>query len=107
MLAEHEDLMDLPETRDVNVPGREPGSLRGLALVDGPVIAISSEENVLCLPTDLTTSHQRSVLLHELAHVIHLVGLAGAQREEATIPFVHEVELAYASAMEAGLWTDT
>lgn len=106
LLAEDEGLLDIPEVRDANPPVKDPDKSRGLTLYEEALV-IAPEENVQCWPTDRSALLGYAVLLHELGHLIHMVGLKDTTREGAEVPFGEEVKAAYEVAMRDGLWTDT
>lgn len=62
--------------------------------------ASCGEENLLALPSDRYTGE--NILIHEFAHLIHLVGIAGVHPE-----FNKELEAVMNRAIAKGLWKDT
>lgn len=62
--------------------------------------ASCGEENVICLPGDRYKGE--SILVHEFAHIIHMVGIVGVNPK-----FDDELETLLQKAIEKGLWKDT
>lgn len=62
--------------------------------------ASCGEENVLCLPCDRYVGE--SILVHEFAHIIHMIGIVGIDPS-----FNDRLESLRLSAIEKGLWKDT
>lgn len=62
--------------------------------------ASCGEENLLALPEDRYTGE--NILIHEFAHVIHTVGIAGVEPD-----FNDRLEQLRLQAIEKGLWSDT
>lgn len=62
--------------------------------------ASCGEENLLALPQDKYTGE--NILIHEFAHVMHLVGIAGVEPD-----FNERLEALLQSAKEKGLWKGT
>lgn len=62
--------------------------------------ASCGEENVICLPDDRYKGE--SILVHEFAHIIHMVGILGINPS-----FDNELEALRLKAIEKGLWKDT
>ena len=62
--------------------------------------ASCGEENLLALPQDKYTGE--NILIHEFAHLIHMVGIAGVEPD-----FNDRLEVLWKSAGEKGLWTGT
>lgn len=62
--------------------------------------ASCGEENVICLPGDRYKGE--SILVHEFAHIIHMVGILGINPS-----FDNELEALRLKAIEKGLWKDT
>ena len=58
------------------------------------------EENVMCYPTDRYIGE--SILVHEFAHTIKLMGL-----EFMDSQFANTVQTAYANAIAVGKWANT
>ena len=114
MLSDRADLIATMAERDVRVVvqgesmhhtelpevGGTVGSdnLRGFFL--DPLV-VTSEENLLCYDTD--PHRYGEVLIHELAHAVHFVGIE--KRQDRT--FSRRVEQAFQDARAAGLWDYT
>ena len=64
-------------------------------------LVVTSEENLLCYDTD--PHRYGEVLIHELAHAVHFVGIE--KRRDRT--FSRRVEQAFQKARAAGLWDYT
>lgn len=64
-------------------------------------LVVTSEENLLCYSTD--PHRYGEVLIHELAHAVHFVGIE--KRRDRT--FSRRVEAAFQKARAAGLWDYT
>lgn len=62
--------------------------------------ASCGEENLLGLPQDKYTGE--NILIHEFAHLIHLVGIAGIEPD-----FNERLDALWKNAGEKGLWADT
>ncbi len=62
--------------------------------------ASCGEENVICLPGDRYKGE--SILVHEFAHIIHMVGIVGVNPK-----FDNELETLLHKSIEKGLWKDT
>ena len=62
--------------------------------------ASCGEENLLALPQDKYTGE--NILIHEFAHLIHLVGIVGVESD-----FNDRLEALWKSAGEKGLWAGT
>lgn len=62
--------------------------------------ASCGEENLLALPQDKYTGE--NILIHEFAHLIHMVGIAGVEPD-----FNDRLEVLWKSAGEKGLWAGT
>ncbi|MFT3738512.1 MAG: glycoside hydrolase family 97 protein [Breznakibacter sp.] len=58
------------------------------------------EENLLALPVDKYVGE--NILVHEFAHIVHTVGIAGVNPN-----FDHELESVMQHAIEKGLWKNT
>ena len=72
----------------------------GLGGTQGNPITTGAEENVLCAPPDRYGNED--ILLHELAHGVHLLGARYA------ISGWHDrLQEAYNSAQTSGLWENT
>jgi hypothetical protein len=76
------------------------GRTRGFGATLESPSALVPEEDALCYPTrDLGVG---SIVVHELAHTLHLVAMAAIDPG-----FGGRVDAAYKAAMAAGLWADT
>lgn len=62
--------------------------------------ASCGEENLLCLQGDRYEGE--NILIHEFAHIIHLVGIANVDST-----FNNRLEMMYEKAKEKGLWKNT
>ncbi len=62
--------------------------------------ASCGEENLLALPQDKYTGE--NILIHEFAHLIHMVGIAGVEPD-----FNDRLEVLYQQAKGKGLWANT
>lgn len=62
--------------------------------------ASCGEENLLALPQDKYTGE--NILIHEFAHLIHMIGIAGIEPD-----FNNRLEALWKSAGEKGLWAGT
>lgn len=62
--------------------------------------ASCGEENLLALPQDKYTGE--NILIHEFAHLIHMVGIVGIEPD-----FNDRLEALWKSASEKGLWANT
>jgi hypothetical protein len=93
----------MPEYRDIYrlFPGVD-WDTRARGLGATPFIPLSSvgEENVLCLAGDAYAGE--SIMVHEFAHTIRIMGLAFA--EPVTD---RRIQSAYGAAMSAGRWSNT
>jgi hypothetical protein len=73
---------------------------RGLGGTPARPITTVGEENLLCLTGDVYAGE--SILVHEFAHTIHLVGIALLDAG-----FPRELQAIFDDAMAEGLWGDT
>jgi len=73
---------------------------RGLGGTPGNPITTAGEENLLCLSNDRYLGE--NILVHELAHGIHLIGITSLDPG-----FNERLQALYDAAMNAGLWADT
>lgn len=62
--------------------------------------ASCGEENLLALPQDRYTGE--NILIHEFAHLIHLIGIAGVEPN-----FNNRLEAQWKKAKDTGLWANT
>jgi len=98
VIAAGEQTTDIPEYRDLRPKARWDERTRGLgATLERPVVS-SGEENLLGLDGDRYEGE--SILVHELAHAVHEIGLADSD-------FQKRLDALYARAMENGLWKRT
>ncbi len=70
---------------------------RGMGGSDTDPYCSCAEENLLCYPGDPYSTE--NILIHELAHNIHLRGMANVDPQ-----FVIRCQASYDAAMKAGLW---
>ena len=90
---------ELPEWVEwIGDPGE--GELRGFFL--DPLV-VTSEENLLCYPDD-PHGNGGEVLIHELAHAVHFVGI---EKRQPGAPFGSRLETMFTEARAAGLWDHT
>jgi hypothetical protein len=105
LLDELQQLQDLPEYRDLQPDAAHWAPLRGLGATPESPSTVGSEEDVMCWDRGQhLESEQHSTLLHELAHTVHLLGLADTTRPGREVPFAEELRSAYEQAIQAGLW---
>lgn len=102
IMARTEVTTDIPEHAHLaNDPNTDWNKrARGLGGTPGNPITTAGEENLLCLAEDRYLGE--SILVHEFAHGIHLIGIDGLESG-----FNTEIQALYASAMAAGLWANT
>jgi hypothetical protein len=103
VMAATEVTTDIPEHRDLYTayPGTDwDARARGLGGTPDRPVTSCAEENVLCDPGD--RYHGESILVHELAHGVHLLGL-----DPLDASFGARLHAAYTSAIGAGLWART
>ena len=100
--SETQVLTDIPEYRDLYLlyPNFDWDALPGVGAVPARPVTSTSEENLLCSDTDPYRGF--SVLIHEFAHSIHLIGLAFVDPT-----FNARLNQAYDTAMASGLWAGT
>lgn len=103
VMAVGEVTSDMPEYRDIYTlfPGVD-WDTRARGLGATPFIPLSSvgDDNVLCTSTDWYPGE--SIMVHEFAHTIRIMGLAFVDPETDD-----RIDAAYASAMAAGRWSNT
>ncbi len=88
-------LLEIPE-----VAAENPATLAGGIAMGGYPMGVSNVDNLMCTADNINVGE--NVLVHEMAHLIHLSAL------NVLYPgFNAEVEAAYKSAMQAGLWKNT
>lgn len=95
--------IDMPEYRNLYTlyPGTDWNvRARGLGATIAIPLSSVGEENLLCLTTDKYLG--QSILVHEFAHTIKDLGL-----DAVVFGFRDRVRIAYAQAMERGLWAKT
>ena len=101
--GEFEFTSDMPEYRDIYelFPGTD-WDTRARGLGATPFMPLSSvgEENVLCLPGDVYVGE--SIMVHEFAHTIHLMGL-----DTVDPTFTTRLIDTYDAAITAELWDNT
>ena len=103
VIAATEVTSDMPEYS--NIYDQFPGidwDTRARGLGATPFIPLSTvgEENVLCLPGDRYKGE--SIMVHEFAHTIHVMGLDSVDRT-----FTARLESIYEQSLNKGLWADT
>ena len=75
---------------------------RGLGSASPYGATSTSEENLLHYPGDVWKENGGSVLIHELAHLVHIVGL-----EQLDPGFDDRLRRAYEASLKKGLWPGT
>jgi len=103
IMAKSEVTTDIPEHSDLNrvFPGTDWNKrCRGVGATLARPVCSGAEENLLGLPEDRYRGE--SILLHEFAHTIHEIGMAGVDAA-----FGPAVEKAYGDAIAKGLWKKT
>jgi len=100
--AQAQALTEIPEYRELSLlyPDVDWDMLPGVGAVLGRPVTSTSEENVLCYGSDRYRGF--SVLIHEFAHSIHLIGLNSIDPD-----FENRLRLAYETAIASGLWAGT
>jgi hypothetical protein len=96
VMAPMEMTTDVPEQRKMKPKEYWDRRARGL----GGRITSCGEENLLNLKGD--RYHKENILIHEFAHCIHQQGLRAVDPK-----FDARLRIAYAEAMEKGLWKET
>ena len=103
VMAFSEQTLDIPEHSDLQkaFPKTDWNKrARGLgATTERPVVSCA-EENVLCYGNDRYKGE--SILIHEFSHAMRNMGIAFCDKE-----LDKEIDLAFKSAMEKGLWQKT
>ncbi|XP_076435651.1 uncharacterized protein LOC143275438 [Babylonia areolata] len=98
VIGENERTTDIPEHSWLG-PGWNQRA-RGLGATDSAPVSTCGEENILCLRSDRW--HDEDIMIHELAHGVHLLGakyaISGWQRR---------LESLYRSAKYSGKWANT
>jgi hypothetical protein len=100
IMAVTERTCDLPEHSDLTPPAYWNVRARGLGATRERPCVSCGEENVLHNPGDPYSTE--SILVHEFAHAIHLVGLASVDPE-----FDSRLNKTYQAALAKGLWKGT
>lgn len=105
IIGEKEEVCDIPEYKHIcNTPENTAyWNKRARGFGGAPEHDFSAscgEENVICLPGDRYKGE--SILVHEFAHIIHMVGILGINPD-----FNNELEALRLKAIEKGLWKDT
>lgn len=105
VIGEHEEVCDLPEYAHIcNTPENIAyWNKRARGFGGSPEDDFSAscgEENVLALPGDRYEGE--NILIHEFAHLIHMVGICGVEPE-----FNQRLEELRQKAIQKGLWKDT
>jgi DUF1680 family protein len=105
IIGEKEQTLDLPEYRHLGATEEDRiywnKRTRGFGgAPEHDVSASCGEENLICLPGDRYEGE--NILIHEFAHIIHLVGIAGAEPD-----FNDRLTAVMNKAIEKGLWKDT
>ena len=100
--SESQVLTEIPEYHDLYglYPDLDWNLLPGVGAVMGRPVTSTSEENVLCYDNDPYRGF--SVLIHEFAHSIHLIGLNSIDPG-----FQARLRLTYETAIASGLWAGT
>ena len=94
---------DLPEYADLDTLFPETDwdtRTRGVGATLFIPMSSVGEENLLCLDTDVYVGE--SIMVHEFAHSVRLLGIATADRE-----LDRAIEAAFEAAVDAGRWGDT
>lgn len=99
VMAVTEYTTDLPEHSDLD-PKQWNCRARGVGATDARPASSCAEENLLGCPGD--PYHAESILVHEFAHSIHLMGLRHLDKK-----FDKRLRAAYDAAMAAGRWKGT
>ena len=95
-------ITEIPEYRYVGTPDFIALYVRGAGGSEGAT-ASAAEENILNYPGETETSAGKySILIHELAHAIHLLGF-----NTLDPTFDERLQITYEAAMKKGLWQDT
>lgn len=95
---------DMPEHSDLNVafPETNWNQYRGLGATLARPLVSCAEENVLCYGLGNDPYFNEDILIHELAHGIHLLGIRFVDTNIDT-----ELQQAFNAAIANGLWTNT
>lgn len=100
VMAESEQTTDIPEHADLTPKKYWDGRARGLGPTHARPAVSCAEENLLHLSGDRYPNE--SILIHEFAHAIHLMGL---DRVDPT--FSMRLKACYDEALRAGKWAKT
>jgi len=105
IIGEKEETLDLPEYRWLGKTEEERifWNKRARGFGGAPehdLGASCGEENLLCLESDRYVGE--NILIHEFAHIIHLIGIAGIDPD-----FDKQLSILYEQAKEEGLWSNT
>lgn len=96
---------DMPEYRDLEGDtgdGRDWNETRGLGATIWRPLSSCAEENVLCYGEEKDGYYREDILIHELAHSIHVLGIAYAEPG-----FEKELQETFDLAIARGLWKNT
>ena len=95
-------ITEIPEYRYVGTPDFVALYIRGGGGSEGATTT-ASEENILSYPGETETGgREYSILIHEIAHAIHLLGF-----NTLDPTFDERLRITYEAAMEKGLWQGT
>ena len=95
-------ITEIPEYRYVGTPDFVALYIRGGGGSEGATTTVS-EENILSYPGETETGgREYSILIHEIAHAIHLLGF-----NTLDPTFDERLRITYEAAMEKGLWQGT
>ena len=103
VIADTEVTSDMPEYSDIydQFPGVDWDTrARGLGATLFIPLSTVGEENVLCLPGDRYAGE--SIMVHEFAHTIHVMGLDFVDRT-----FTARLESIYEQSLNEGLWANS
>lgn len=105
IIGEKEEVCEIPEYKDIcdtpeNIAYWNKRARGFGGAPEHDVSASCGEENVLCLPGDRYKGE--SILVHEFAHIVHMVGILGINPD-----FDNELETLRLKAIEKGLWKNT
>jgi hypothetical protein len=100
VMASTEQTTDIPEYRDMQPRGYWNRRARGLGATPLRPVSSCAEENLLHEPGDRYPNE--SILIHEFAHTIHVMGLRSINPG-----FDSRLRQAYEHAMAGGLWAHT
>jgi len=100
VMAWNEFTTDIPEHSRLTPKTYWDRRARGLGATPNAPAVSCGEENLLCMPGD--PYHSENILIHELAHTIHEMGLS-----RLAPTFDSRLNTAYEHAKEKGLWPRT